>query len=148
MPTLATNKYARYSYDIQDEFEAGIVLTGPEVKSVKSGQVQLKGSYISIRNNVPILVNCHISPYKYAKSVQRKYKPTRERQLLLKKSEIKSLIGKGASQGLTLMPLSLYTRGSLIKLKGGIGRGKKKSDKRETIKKRETDRRIRRALKR
>ncbi|MBU0707919.1 SsrA-binding protein SmpB [Patescibacteria group bacterium] len=148
MPTLATNKYARFSYTIIDDFEAGIVLTGPEVKSMKLGQVNFKGSYVSIHEGKPVLVNLHISPYVPAKSVQKHYKPTRTRTLLLNKKEIDSLVGKSASQGLTLIPLTVYTKGSFIKLKIGIGRGKKKADKREAIKKRDTDRNIRRALKR
>ncbi len=148
MLTLAKNKYARYQFEIQSEFEAGIVLTGAEVKSARNGQVNFRGSYISLREGKPYLISCHISPYKYAKGSQKKYNPVRDRLLLLNKNEIASLVGKSQTQGLTLIPLSLYTKGSLIKLKVGIGRGKKKSDKRETIKRREAERRIRRALKR
>jgi len=148
MPTLSTNKYARYSYNILDEFEAGIVLTGAEVKSAKSGQINLKGSYVSIHQEKPVLVNCHIAPYALAKGTLKHYQPTHTRLLLLKRNQIKSLIGKSLTQGLTLIPLSVYTKGSFIKLKIGIGRGKKKADKRSAIKKREANRRIRRAMKR
>ncbi|MDD5566799.1 MAG: SsrA-binding protein SmpB [Patescibacteria group bacterium] len=148
MPTLATNKHARFHYDILDEFEAGIALTGAEVKAVRLGQVNLKGSYVSIHENIPLLFNCHISPYAPAKGNQRHYLPTRPRLLLLREAEIKNLIGKSSVQGLTLIPLSLYTKGSLIKVSLGLGRGKKQHDKRATVKKRETERNIRRALKR
>ena len=148
MPTIAVNKRARYDYEILEKYEAGLILLGHEVKSVKSGHVSLKGGFVTIKSikgrQWPelYLTNAHISLYKRAGTV-KDYEPTRPRQLLLKKSEIKHLIGKRQEKGLTLVPLKIYTKHSLIKLEFGIGRGKKKFDKREIIKKREIDRKIR-----
>jgi SsrA-binding protein len=148
MPTLATNKTAHYNYEILDEYEAGIVLTGPEVKSAKMGQVNLRGSYVSIRADGAWLVNCQISPYKPAHQHQTGYVPTRERRLLMRQDELRRFVGKSALPCLTVVPISLYTKGSLVKVKIAIGRGKRKVDKRETIKKREIDRRLRRVAER
>lgn len=145
MPTLTTNKKALHNYHVQEKFEAGIVLTGAEVKSVKGGQINLMGSYISARDNQLWLINCHISPYKMA-STQQGYNPTHDRKLLLKRKEISSLVGTLTAKGLTVLPISVYTKGSLIKLEIGVCRGKKQYDKRETIKKRDTDRSIQRLL--
>jgi SsrA-binding protein len=145
MPTLTTNKKALHNYHVQEKFEAGVVLTGAEVKSVKGGQINLLGSYISARDNALWLINCHISPYKMA-STQQSYNPTHDRKLLLKRKEISSLTGTLTAKGLTVLPISVYTKGSLIKLEIGICRGKKQYDKRETIKKRDTDRSMRRLM--
>ncbi len=147
MPTLAYNKRARFDYNITDTFEAGLVLLGYEVKSIKTGHVSLKGSYVTIKKSsqsLPelYLINAHIPLYKHASSIKN-YEPTRSRKLLLNKSQIKRLIGKKKEQGLTLVPIKIYTKRSLIKLEFGIGRGKKKVDKREAIKKREVDRKVR-----
>jgi SsrA-binding protein len=147
MPTLTTNKKALHDYHVQEKFEAGIILTGAEVKSVKNGQINLAGSYISARDNGLWLVNCHISPYKMA-STQQGYNPTHDRKLLLKRKEISSLIGTLTDKGLTVLPISVYTKGSLIKLEVGICRGKKQFDKREIIKKRDNDRSIQRLMRR
>jgi SsrA-binding protein len=152
MSTLAYNKRANFDYEILDTYEAGLVLFGHEVKSVKTGHVSLKGSYVTIKksgNKLPelMLINAHISLYKKASNIIN-YEPTRPRKLLLKKNEIKHLIGKKDEQGLTLVPIKLYTKHSKIKLEFGIGRGRKKYDKREVIKKRETDRSIRTLTKR
>ena len=146
MGLIAKNKFAYFDYHILEEFEAGIVLTGPEVKSVKLGQVNLKGSYVSLRNNKPWLINAHISPYQRAIGSQKNYEPVHDRPLLLKKAEIRRLIGKLKSQGLTLIPLSVYTIRRLIKIRLGLAKGKKKYDKRAAIKKREVDQGIRRAM--
>jgi len=143
------NKKAKFDYDILDKFEAGLVLTGPEVKSVKAGQINLKGSYITIKHKPKtevFLINAHISKYKPA-GLQPDYEPTRSRKLLLHKKEINKLIGKMKEKGLTIVPLSVYTKHNRIKLEFGIGRGKKKFEKKETIKKRETKRKIERAMK-
>lgn len=147
MPTLAANPTAKFHYEILDEFEAGIVLSGAEVKSAKLGRVNLKGSYVSVHEGRLTLINAHIAPYEKAKGNQSGYQPTRPRTLLVHKRELSSFIGKSTVQGLTFVPLSVYTRGGFIKVKVGIGRGKKKSDKREAIKKRDTDRRLRQAVK-
>ena len=147
MPTLAINKRANYDYEIKDKFEAGIVLFGHEVKSVKTGHINLKGSYVTLKKTKKALpelylINAHIPLYKFAGTVKN-YNPTRSRKLLVKKNEIRHLIGKKQEQGLTLVPLKMYTKRSLIKLAFGIGKGKKKVDKREMIKKRELDRKMR-----
>ena len=148
MPVLATNKRARYDYEIADTFEAGLVLRGHEVKSVKTGHISLKGSFVTIKqgrgNKGPelFLTNAHIPLYNRASTVSN-HDPDRPRKLLVRKNQIKHLIGKKQEQGLTLVPLKIYTKHSLIKLEFGIGRGKKKYDKRESIKKREVDRKIR-----
>jgi SsrA-binding protein len=147
MPVLAVNKRAHFDYEIGEKYEAGLVLLGHEVKSVKTGHVSLKGSFVTVKQSagkVPelILVNAHIPLYAKASTV-KDYDPTRPRKLLLHKNEIKKLIGKKQEQGLTLVPVKIYTKHGLIKLEFGIGRGKKKIDKREDIKKRETDRKIR-----
>lgn len=146
MPTLAKNKYAYFNYQVLEEFEAGIILTGSEVKSVKHGQINLKGSYATLQENELWLVNAYISPYQLSSS-QSGYDPEQRRKLLLNKKELDGLIGKMKAKGLTLMPLSVYTKGSLIKIKIGVCRGKKARDKREIIKKRESDINIRRMLK-
>lgn len=153
MKILAVNKRANFDYEILETYEAGIVLLGQEVKSVKTGHISLQGSFVVLKNtggnNLPevFLINAHIPLYKFA-SAATDYDPTRPRKLLIKKNEIKYLIGKKQEQGLTLVPLKIYTKRSFIKLEFGIGRGKKKIDKREAIKKREVDRQIRTLIKR
>ena len=146
MPTYATNKKARFEYEILDTLEAGLVLSGPEVKSIRSGHITLKGSFVTFHRDEANLTNAHISKYKYAGSVTD-YVPDRSRKLLLKKKEISYLRGKSQEKGLTIMPLSVYTKGRHIKVEIGIGRGKKKFDKRRTIKDRETKREIARKMK-
>jgi len=147
MPTLAYNKRAKFDYEILDIYEAGLVLHGYEVKSIKTGHISLKGAYVALKQtskNLPelYLINTFVPLYKKASSIEN-YNPERSRKLLLKKNEIKHLIGKNQEQGLTLVPIKIYTKRSLIKLEFGIGKGKKKIDKRESIKKREMDRKIR-----
>lgn len=145
MSTLAHNKRGLHGYEILDKHEAGIVLFGPEVKSMKTGHCNLTGSYISVRGNALWLINCHVSPYPSAGG-RETYEPTRERKLLMKRKETAELIGKLKSKGLTVLPISVYTKGSLIKLSIGVCRGQKSHDKREMIKKRESDRRLRRVM--
>jgi SsrA-binding protein len=147
MPILAVNRRAKFDYEILGKYEAGIILFGHEVKAIKSGHVSLKGSYVTLkRTNKTLpeiyLTNAHISLYKYASDV-KEYNPDRPRKLLLNKQEINRLVGKKSEQGLTLVPLKIYTKHSLIKLEFALARGKKKYDKREAIKKRESDRKIR-----
>jgi len=148
MPTLAFNKRANFDYEIKEKYEAGLVLLGHEVKSIKTGHINLKGSYVTFKKAkgrlLPelFLINVHIPLYKFAGSIKN-YDPYRSRKLLLKKNEISHLIGKKQEQGLTLVPIKVYTKRGYVKLEFGIGRGKKKADKRETIKKRDIDRRIR-----
>ncbi len=143
MAKLAENRKARFDYDIKDSFDAGLVLTGGEVKSAKAGSVSLTGSYVTVSPKGASLINCHIGPYKYAKT--EGYNPTAPRKLLLRKQELHSLLGK--EKGLTIIPLELYTgKKGLVKLKIGLGRGRKKRDKREYIKKREVNKEIRNSI--
>lgn len=122
------------------------MLRGFEVKSIKLGHISLKGSYITIMDNEAWLLNTHISPYQPV-NMHKDYSPTRSRKLLLKRAEIAMLTGKTKSQGLTILPLSVYTKKGKIKLEIGIGRGKRKHEKREKIKKRDTEREVGRKLK-
>jgi SsrA-binding protein len=146
MPQFAYNKRAHFDYFISDKYEAGLVLTGAEVKSIKTGHVSLKEAFVTIKGTELYLTNANIPFYERA-GLAKNYDPTHSRKLLLKKSEIKHLIGKTRIEGLTLVPISLYTKKRLLKLEFGIGKGKKKFDKRETIAKREDSRRMQKALK-
>ncbi|MEW6610869.1 MAG: SsrA-binding protein SmpB [Patescibacteria group bacterium] len=144
MASLAVNKRALHDYEILKKFEAGIKLTGAEVKSVKLGKVDLTGSYVRISpTGEALLSNATISSYPPARDTQMHYDPRRNRTLLLHRKEIASLTGTTKVRGITLVPLSLYTRQGIIKLEMGLGRGKSKYDKRETIKKKEMKQRIR-----
>jgi len=151
MPQLAQNKKANFDYELLEKYEAGLVLFGHEVKAVRAGQVSLKGSFISIRtkNGQPelYLLHCQISPYKSAGPLPD-YNQTRERKLLLKRQEISHLLGKKQAEGLTLIPLKIYTNHSFLKLEFAVAKGKKKYDKRETIKKRDVERQLRSLTKR
>lgn len=142
----ATNEKARFDYEIIETFEAGLVLAGHEVKSVKRGSASIRGAYIKIFGQEAWLVGANIPPYQPA-NLPEGYDVQRNRKLLLKKSELKYLTGKSQERGLTLVPIKLYDKKGFIKLEVGIGRGKKKHDKRETIKKREVEREVRRQLK-
>ena len=146
MPTLATNPRAKFDYDILKTYEAGIVLQGQEVKSMREGNVSLKGAYATLKSGEVWLVNAHISPYKKAGALSG-YDPSRSRKLLLRTREIKELIGTLQSERLTLVPLTLYTRGRRLKVELGLGRGRKKYEKREVIKKRAVEREIREKMK-
>lgn len=152
MPTLATNKKAYLDFEILETYEAGLVLRGYETKAVKYGQIKLKGSHITIQYSPKgkpelYLVNAHIPLYKYAGNVPE-YEPDRPRKLLLRGKQVQHLVGKRQEKGLTLAPLKVYTKRSLIKLEFALVRGRKKHDKREIIKKREEDRKIRTLTKR
>jgi SsrA-binding protein len=147
MKVFAENRKAYFNYQIQEKFGAGISLTGQEVKSIKTRGANLAGSYVVIKNDEAFWIGAKISPYQ-PKNAPADYNPERSRKLLLKKSEIKYLIGKSAQAGLTLLPLKLYDKAGKIKLEFGIAKGKRKTDKREIIKKREADREIRKILKR
>jgi len=146
MASFAVNRRAKFDYRILETFEAGLVLSGHEVKAIKNGRISLRGSYIAIRNEEAWLINANIPAYQ-PKNTPDDYNPTRDRKLLLHRREIKSLIGKTKQKGLTLVPLQVYTKHSKLKLEFGLGQGKAKTDKREAIKKREVQRRIDRALK-
>ena len=152
MRVIAHNKKAFFSYKILDKFEAGISLIGQEVKSIKSGRINLWGSYVVLRGTTKAglpevyLVGCKIPAYQ-PKNAPPDYNQARSRKLLLKKTEIKSLVGKIKQKGLTLIPLRVYTKRGQIKIEFGIARGLRKIDKRELLKKREVERKIGRALK-
>lgn len=146
MPTYATNKRVRFDYDILETVEAGLVLSGPEVKSVRGKQINLKGSYVAFTDRAAWLKLAHISPYRYAGTLTD-YDPIRPRKLLLSKKEIAYLKGKTTEAGLTIVPLSVYTKGRHIKVELALVRGKKKYDKRASIKRREVEREIQRKIK-
>jgi len=139
------NKKAGFDYEILDTYEAGIELFGLEVKSIKGGHGSMAGAQIVIMDNQAWLVGANIPPYQ-AGNTPNDYDQTRSRRLLLTKREIKELIGKREQKGLTLVPLSLYNKNRLIKLKFAVARGRKKYDKREVLKKRDVERDIRRTL--
>lgn len=145
---IATNKDGLFNYEIIETYQAGLVLSGPEVKAAKLGQMSLKGSYVTIDAHSEVwLLKSYITPYKPAKGAQENYDPDRKRKLLLHKKEISSLIGKNKQKGLTIIPINVYTNKGLIKTDIALARGKTKIDKRETIKKREATREIQRTLK-
>jgi SsrA-binding protein len=144
---LITNRRARFDFEILDTFEAGISLLGTEVKSLRGGQGKLEGAYVVIRGGEAFLVGASIPAFQ-KKNVDPSYDTERARTLLLTQKELTELEQKSEKQGLTIVPLSLYNKGSLLKLEIAIARGKKKADKRQSIMKRETDRNIRRELKR
>jgi len=145
MKTLADNKKAHFDYEILEEFEAGLALNGQEVKSIRMGRITLAGSYVLLKGEEVFLTGAKIPPYQ-PKNAPADYEMERSIKLLLKKDEINHLIGKTKQKGLTLIPLRVYTKNRRIKLSFGIAKGKKKFDKRETIKKRDTDREMKRAL--
>lgn len=147
MPVLAVNKSALHDYAVLEDLSAGIVLSGPEVKSVRQGNVNLKGSYVSVRGSEIWLINAHIGHYKPS-GTREPFNPTRPRKLLLTTKEIARLIGKLKEKGLTAVPLKVYTLNNRIKVSVGLCRGKTKQDKRETLKKRDIEREMRSALKR
>lgn len=144
MPKLAVNKKATFDYELQDEYEAGLVLQGWEVKSIKAGHIQLKGSFLHIQNGELWLKNAFVSPYGPSGSTD--IKSDRDRKVLVHNRELKRLIGKKHAEGLTLIPVRMYTKGNLIKLVFAVGRGKKKFEKREAIKKRDVKRQIQQHL--
>lgn len=146
MPVLAENKKAFFNYTILEKFEAGVVLNGQEVKSLRTHGVNLAGSYAVLKDEELFWIGARISPYQ-PRNVGSSYDPERSRKLLLKKSEIKYLIGKTKQKGLTLMPLKVYTVRGKIKLELAIVKGKKQFDKRESIKKRNVEREIEREMK-
>ena len=143
---IAINRRARHDYFIEETIEAGLVLTGSEVKSLRAGKAQLKDSYARIERGEAWLFNSHVS--EYAPSAQFGHEPTRRRKLLLHAREIARLIGKTKESGLTVVPLRLYFKHGRAKVELGLARGKKLYDKRATIKEREVRREVDRAMKR
>ena len=146
MPDLATNKKALFDYDILEKFEAGLVLTGPEVKSVKEGQINLKGAYVTFHKNEGYLLNAYIAPYKPA-GPRPDYDPYMSRKVLLRGKELRYLQGKSGEKALTIVPIRVYTKNRLVKVEIAVGRGRKSYDKRDVIKKRDLDKELRRDLK-
>ncbi|KKU74936.1 MAG: SsrA-binding protein [Candidatus Yanofskybacteria bacterium RIFCSPLOWO2_02_FULL_45_10] len=143
MTTFATNPRATFDYQILETIEAGLKLTGHEVKAVKAGKCSLRGSYVKTSGTDLILIGATISPYQPS-NLPPDYEPDRSIQLLIKKSESKKLAQELETAGLTLVPLKLYSKNNLVKLEIGLARGKKKYDKRESIKKREFERKEKR----
>ncbi len=146
MKELSKNKRAYFDYNILEKIEVGIELLGFEVKAAKSGKIDLSGSYARIKDKQAWLVGASISPYQ-PKNTPAEYDPSRDRRLLLTKKELKTLSGKYKESGLTIVPLRAYIKGRLVKIELGLARSKKKWDKRDVIKKRESDTEIRRTFK-
>lgn len=143
---IAKNPTAKHNYTIIDTLESGIVLTGTEIKSIRAGKVNLKDSYASINKNGEVYIySMHISPYEHGNIFNKA--PLRARKLLLNRREINKIIGLINQKGYTLVPVSLYFKGSLVKLELGIGKGKKLYDKRQDIAKKDAEMKIRRAMK-
>lgn len=141
---VASNRRALHDYEILEKVEAGLVLLGPEVKSLREGRANLSDAYAVLRRGEAYLVNAHVSPY--AQASRENPDPRRERKLLLNRSEIQRLAGKVAERGLTLVPLSLYFKNGRAKVELGLARGKRVYDKRQTLKRREQEREIERAV--
>ena len=146
MAEIARNKRAYFDYEILEKFEAGVELLGIEVKSVKGGRINLASAYAVIKSNQVLLIGADIPPYQ-PNNTPSDYDSQRTRKLLLTAAEIKTLVGKTKESHLTILPLKAYTKGRLVKIELGLGRHKKKYDKRESIKKRESEREIKRSLK-
>lgn len=142
---LCENRKARFNYEILEKFEAGIALLGSEVKSLRDGGGNLADAYAHFQRGELWLANSHIAHYKPAN--QFNHEPTRQRKLLMKHQELERLQGKIQEKGLTLIPMSLYLKNGRVKVELGLGKGKKAHDKRDTIKKRESDRELKRVQK-
>ena len=144
LQSIARNRRARYDYHVLDSWEAGIVLSGTEVKSLRDGRANLTDAYGIVKDGEVWLLNLHISPYE--RGTHFNHEPTRSRKLLLHRKEIRKLIGAVERQGLTLVPLELYFKGGRAKVRLALGKGKKQHDKRADDKKREDERDMARAL--
>jgi SsrA-binding protein len=145
MKPLAINKRARFDYDIIESLEAGLSLLGTEVKSVKAGNMSLRGAFVTLHGDEAYLTNATIPPWQ-VKNAPADFDPTRPRKLLIKKSELKHLIGSKQAKGLTMIPLHVYTKGPRIKLEIGLVRGKKKYEKKQLKKERDIKRDVERLL--
>ncbi|OGI46767.1 SsrA-binding protein [Candidatus Nomurabacteria bacterium GWB1_40_6] len=146
MASYAENRKARFNYEFLEKYETGIELVGTEVKSVRGGQMSLEGAFVIIRGGEAFLINANIPPFQ-PKNAPKDYDPLRNRKLLLTKKEINKLADSEKNKSLTIVPISVYNKNRKIKLEIALAKGKKKFDKRDTIKKRETDREIRREYK-
>lgn len=145
MTDFARNKKALHDFTIEETYEAGIALTGPEVKSVREGRANLKESYARVRDGEVFLIGAHISPYENA--TQRDQRPTRDRKLLLHRKEIDRLIGKTLTEGNTLVPLKLYSKNGNVKIQLGVASRKREYDKRRDIARKTAEREMQRAVK-
>lgn len=143
--SLISNKKAHFNYEIAENYSAGLELFGYEVKSLRKGEGSLEGSYVTVRGDEAFLVNSFVPPFQ-EKNAPTDYDPRRNRKLLLTKKEIKELADVEKTKGLTIVPLSVYNKGRVLKIDLGVGKGKKKYDKRESIKKQDTERAVRRDL--
>ena len=141
---VANNPTAKHNYSIEDTYEAGIVLTGTEIKSIRNGKVNLKDSYANIKNGEVFIYGMHISPYEHGNIYNKD--PLRSRKLLLTRREINKLTGLMKQKGLTLVPMSLYFNGNFLKIELGVGKGKKLYDKRQDIAKKDSEMRIKKAM--
>ncbi len=146
MAHYAENRKVRFDYEILEKFEAGIELLGEEVKSVRGGRMSLEGAFVLVRGRECFLINSNIPPYQ-VKNAAKDYDPIRNRKLLLTKKEIAELAGSEKNKALTIVPISVYNKGRKIKVEIALVKGKKKFDKRESIKKRDTEREVRREFK-
>ena len=146
MAHYAENRKAYFNYEILEKYEAGIELLGVEVKSVRGGRMSLEGAFVIVRGGEAYLINANIPPYQ-PKNTPKDYGPLRNRRLLLTKKEIAELAGSEKNKSLTIVPVLVYNKNRKIKVEIALVKGKKKFDKRETIKKRDTDREIRREIK-
>ena len=142
---LADNRKAHHDYHILHTYEAGIVLLGTEVKSIREGRVNLRDSFARVEGGEVFIYNIHVSPYSHRGYAD--HEPTRRRKLLLHKGEIRRLIGKTVERGMTLVPVRMYLKNGRVKVVVGVAKGKKTYDKRETIRRREAERETRRAIK-
>jgi len=147
MKMFSENKKATFDYEVLEKFEAGLVLFGQEVKSIKTGHINLAGSYVTISKEEPFLVGVKVPPYQ-PNNAGADYNEERQRKLLLSKKEINYLIGKTSQKGFSLIPLKIYESSGRIKLEFGLAKGKKKYDKKEKIKKKDAEREINRELSR
>lgn len=143
---LATNRKAFFQYEVLERAEAGIVLVGTEVKSIRDGGLEFKDAYVDARGGELLLVGCRIAPYSHGNLMN--HAPDRARKLLLHKREIEKLAGRVRERGLTLLPLRAYLKNGRVKLEIGLGRGKRAHDKREAIKKKDQEREARQAMSR
>lgn len=141
---IAKNPVAYHNYNIEDKIEAGIVLSGTEIKSIRLGKVNLKDSYAGFKNGECFIYSMHVSPYEHGNIFNKD--PLRDRKLLLNKREINKLYGKIKQDGYSLIPISLYFKGNIVKLELGIGKGKKLYDKRQDIAKKDAEIRIQKAM--
>jgi SsrA-binding protein len=147
MKVFSENKKAGFNYEILEKFEAGLVLFGQEVKSIKTGHINLSGSYVVFNRAEPYLTGVKVPPYQ-PNNIGSDYNEERQRKLLLNKKEIDYLAGRTKTKGFSLIPLKIYEKSGRIKLEFGLARGKKKYDKKEKIKKRDVDREVNRELSR